>query len=72
MERTQVDLEARDGDGGTPLHWAAAEGHLPVVQYLCGEGADKDANAGTGGDTTALGSTQWSPPSGAVPVRAGG
>jgi len=38
-----ADKEARDGDGMTPLHWAAQEGHLPVVQYLCEQGADKAA-----------------------------
>ena len=27
-------------DGGTPLHMAAAAGHLNVVQYLVSSGAD--------------------------------
>ena len=48
VERTPVDLEARvdedeDEDGKTPLHWAAYRGHLPVVEYLCEHGADKEA-----------------------------
>ncbi len=43
VERTQVDLEARDENGWTPLHKAAFSGHLPVVQYLCEQGADKEA-----------------------------
>ena len=43
LERTQVDLEARDEDDWTPLHWATEKGHLPVVLYLCEPGADKDA-----------------------------
>ena len=28
----QVDLDARDEDAWTPLHWAAQEGHL---FYIC-------------------------------------
>jgi ankyrin repeat protein len=48
VERTQVDLEARDDIGWTPLLWAAYNGHLAVVQYLCEQGADKDARDGIG------------------------
>jgi len=44
--RTQVDMEARDRSGSTPLHWAARTRHLPVVQYLCERGADKQARDG--------------------------
>ena len=35
VERTQVDLEVRGDHRKTPLHWAARNEHLPVVQYLC-------------------------------------
>ena len=31
-----ADKGARDGEGETPLHWAASEGHLPVVLYFEG------------------------------------
>ena len=48
MERTQVDLEARDADGRTPLHMAACYGRLPVVQYLREQGADKEAKSDDG------------------------
>ncbi|RKP22880.1 ankyrin repeat-containing domain protein [Syncephalis pseudoplumigaleata] len=30
----------QDAEGWTPLHCAAAEGHLRVVTYLLGEGVD--------------------------------
>ncbi len=48
VERTQVDLGAIDDDGKTPLHFAAVNGHLPVVQYLCEQGADKEARDDSG------------------------
>ena len=48
VERTQVDLEARGEGGWTSLHRAASNGHLPVVQYLYEQGADKEASDGSG------------------------
>jgi len=50
VERTQVGLEASSENNLTPLHYAADNGNLPVVQYLCGQGADKEAR-NEGGET---------------------
>ena len=44
VERTQVDLEAREY-GMTPLLRATHQGHLHVVQYLCEVGAAKEARS---------------------------
>ena len=43
--RTQEELLAGRGSklNDTPLHCAALAGHLPVAQYLCEQGADKEA-----------------------------
>jgi ankyrin repeat protein len=43
VERTQVELEHVGVYDWKPLHTAADKGHLPVVQYLCEQGADKEA-----------------------------
>jgi ankyrin repeat protein len=32
--KTQVDLDSKDGDGRTPLSWAAERGHETVVKLL--------------------------------------
>ena len=46
VERAEVDLEVRDNedeDSWAPLHSAAHHGHIHVMQYLCEQGADKEA-----------------------------
>jgi hypothetical protein len=37
---TDMDLNGLTSDGSTALHLAAAKGHLPMVQWLVGAGAD--------------------------------
>ena len=48
VERKQVDLEVRNRDSNTPLLLEAYEGHLPMVQYMCEQGAEKEAMSGDG------------------------
>jgi ankyrin repeat protein len=38
-----ADIEAKDREGWTPLHWAAQRGHIEVVRLLCDHGADIEA-----------------------------
>jgi ankyrin repeat protein len=59
-ERTQVDLETRDAADKTPLHMAADNGHLPVVQYLCEQGADKELSDDDGGTPLLRAAFNWS------------
>jgi ankyrin repeat protein len=46
-----ADVNSRDKDGATPLHWAANNGFKPVVECLLAHGADTEAKG------TALGRT---------------
>ena len=41
LEREPALLEARDGGGSTPLHWAADSGHAECVGLLLARGADR-------------------------------
>ena len=43
-----ANVDARDGDGYTALHWAAGNGHLETVRDLLGDGASVDARDGDG------------------------
>ena len=50
VEELKVDVDQEEEDDANPLHWAAAEGHVDVIEYLIEAGADKnkkDYNAGT-------------------------
>jgi ankyrin repeat protein len=38
-----ADVNARDKNDGTPLHYAVARGHLSVVEFLIEKGADLNA-----------------------------
>lgn len=39
VEDQGVDQNLRDGDGATPLHFAASRGHLTAVRWLLNHGA---------------------------------
>jgi len=39
-----ADVNARDKDGWTPLHWASVHGHLDVIKLLVERGADVNAS----------------------------
>lgn len=39
MTAKGVDINAKDGDGATPLHFAASRGHVDVVRWLLAKGA---------------------------------
>ena len=43
-----VDINARDQNGSTPLHWAARYGQKQVVELLINKGADVDAKDNSG------------------------
>ena len=38
-----AQVEARNIDGVTPLHFAAMQGHVEIVRLLCDRGADVEA-----------------------------
>ena len=38
-----ANLDARDSNGRTPLHWAVNDGHTDIVTALIGKGADINA-----------------------------
>jgi ankyrin repeat protein len=44
----QAGLEAKGGDGGTVLHWAASKGHEDMVAWLLSQGAQADTRDSVG------------------------
>jgi ankyrin repeat protein len=51
VEELGADVNARDYNGFTPLHFAAARGDNTVIEYLVSKGADVTAVARTGQTT---------------------
>jgi len=43
-----TEVNAKDGTGRTPLHWAAIEGHKEIAELLIAEGADVNAKTNDG------------------------
>ena len=46
-----VNVNAKEEDGGTALHWAAQEGHKEIVELLISSGADVNVSGPFGGGT---------------------
>lgn len=52
-----ADVDTREADGSTALHWAAQHGHEPVLTALLDAGADPDASSRYGITPLALAAT---------------
>ena len=46
-----VDVNLKNNEGNTPLHWAAGQGELEIVKILISNGADINAK----------GKSNWTP-----------
>jgi ankyrin repeat protein len=44
-----ADKDAKDAEGSTPLHWAAANRHVEAVKALVQLGVNKEAKDANGG-----------------------
>ena len=51
----KADVNAKDNDGSTPLHWAALDGHKDVAELLLANKADVNAKDNSRLDAFALG-----------------
>ncbi|RMZ78510.1 hypothetical protein DV737_g3817, partial [Chaetothyriales sp. CBS 132003] len=58
VESGSVGAGYADGEGITPLHWAAINNQYAVCKYLIGHGADVNAKGGESGATPAMWAAQ--------------
>jgi ankyrin repeat protein len=54
-----ADVNARDGDGATPLHNAALSGHRELAALLLDKGADREAHDAESGATPLYFAAAW-------------
>lgn len=64
IERDHPDINAKDKDTATLLHWAAYKGFTEIALYLISKGADKNATTDTEGQTP----LHWAAISGSLPA----
>lgn len=57
-EASKKEINAKDGDGMTPVLWAAFEGKLDAMKLLIGRGGDPDKTDQFGNSALHLGMTK--------------
>ena len=59
IDEEKVDVNIRDEQGKTPLHYACAKDHLPIVVFLISKGAQINAKDGRGWTPLHYAASSW-------------